>query len=260
MKNYLQRINIDFRKLRKKVYNAAKDEQANAIIEYVMIFPLILIIICSIFIVSFALHDKSTLESAAQRGAIYGAHIIADPNYTTLVGDDVTSVVTDEDVLDIDKDINSLDFEAFNLNEFADNAGLYRAFHVNDAQVNSLVKAKVNNIVDNTKLHWLPDVNVSSNCQVTNLIVYQTVDVTVTETYPLPRILEVLGLPSQYTFTANAELTVNDPNEFVNNMDLAKDMLIKIDNEFAGGKLQDCIDNAQDKIGKFAEKISDFLT
>lgn len=260
MKNYLKKVNIDFRKLRKRVYNAAKDEQANAIIEYVMIFPLILLIICTIFIVSFALHDKSTLESAAQRGAIYGAHIIADPNYTTLVGDDVTSVVTDEDVLDINKSIDDLEFDKFNLNEFADNAGLYRAFHVNDSQVDSIVKAKVNNIVDNTKLHWLPDVNVNTDCKITNLIVYQTVDVTVTETYPLPRILEVLGLPSEYKFTANAKLTVNDPNEFVNNMDLAKDLLIKIDDKFAGGKLQDCIAKAQDKIGKFAEKISDFLT
>ena len=75
-----------------------KSEEANSMVENVIILPLIFIILYAIILTCFIIHDRATLDGAAKRGALYAAHCISDPNYddilrNSLMGKSVTTAI-----------------------------------------------------------------------------------------------------------------------------------------------------------------------
>ena len=67
--------------LRYKIKYKIKEDKANAVVENIVVLPIILMVLMLIIIMCFIMHDKSTVEGAAKRGAIYAAHCISNPNY-----------------------------------------------------------------------------------------------------------------------------------------------------------------------------------
>ena len=69
-----------------QLYRRMKDETAGAMVENVIVLPLVFVIIIFMIVSAFLIHDRTTIEAAAKRGAIYASHCISDPNYASLVG------------------------------------------------------------------------------------------------------------------------------------------------------------------------------
>lgn len=233
----------------KKILAFFKSEKANAVLEYTIIFPIILLILCTIFVVSFVLHERTTMESAAQRGVVYGARIVADPNYLKLINEAGNNAGS----LDLDCN-NEFDFTGCGTD-----IEPYRAFNLSKNDLQVPVSNEVTEMINQTRLGWTPFKDINVTCEKTNVIVYQDVKVTVTAKYPLPKFFEVIGLPAEYQLKTEAMMTVNDPDDFVRNADFAVDIVVKIDEEMFGGRGGELANNIGEKIQEFSDKISGFL-
>lgn len=233
----------------KKILAFFKSEKANAVLEYTIIFPIILLILCTIFVVSFVLHERTTMESAAQRGVVYGARIVADPNYLKLINEAGNKAGS------LDLDCNN----EFNFTGCGTDIEPYRAFNLSKNDLQVPVSSEVTEMINQTRLGWTPFKDINVTCDKTNVIVYQDVKVTITAKYPLPKFFEVIGLPAEYQLQTKAMMTVNDPDDFVRNADFAVDMVMEIDEKFFNGRGGEMAGKIGEKIQEFSDKIGGFL-
>ncbi len=90
----------------KRNRNTRGRNRGSAIIEYTVVFPLVLLIIFALFYAGFMLYQRSVLDGAVNRGTIYAARILSDPQYATVV----SSAGADGDGLDCETD--TYDFDA----------------------------------------------------------------------------------------------------------------------------------------------------
>ena len=58
-----------------------------------------------------------------------------------------------------------------------------------------------------------------------NVVIYMEVTVTASASYGLPEIFGEFGLPTEYKIESRAVRSVNDPDEFIRNADLARDVV-----------------------------------
>ena len=154
-----------------RFWNKLKDESANSMVECVIILPIILIIIFAIIMTMFIIHDRSTIEAAARRGAIFAAHCVSDPNYAT-----ITKSTGDLDVAE---------GAAFSFTSIGKSVDAYRYITGGDS-VESAVRKEVTNIVNKTRIPWRPSETVTVNCNQKNYFIYQDIEVTVSSNYSLP--------------------------------------------------------------------------
>lgn len=226
-----------------------KNEQANAIVENVIIMPLIFIIIYSLIMNCFIIHDKSTLEAAAKRGAIYAAHCISDPNYANIL----KASGSEEGVLDTSIDI-SVEGSSFSFSGMGQNIEAYRYLTSSSADIDTQVEKEIESIINKTRIPWreLKVDDVDYSCK--NMFLYQDVTVTLKADYPVPKFFSDYGMDSEYEFAVTAKMTVNDPDEFIRNADMVVDLITDIDNA-SGNK----VSGAVDKISDLATKVLDWL-
>lgn len=220
-----------------------KEETAGAMVENVIVLPLVFVIIIFMIVSAFLLHDRTTIEAAARRGATYGAHCINDPNYATLVGQ--------HGELDIpeDKDLGSLPFSSIGKNIKA-----YR-YLVGGNNVEDVVKSEVLKIVANTRINWVTQDSITVTCSQENKIIYQDLTVSVKATYKLPQWFELFGLTTEYTMETTAKIAATEPDEFIRNADMVVDLITEVDNALFGGGIQKTIE----KIGQLGNKLQDWL-
>lgn len=226
-----------------------KNEEANSLVENVIILPLIFVIIYSIIMTCFIVHDKSTMEAAAKRGAIYAAHCISDPNYATILEKSGNQKGT------LDTSINITEESAqFSFTGVGRNIQPYRYLTSSSANIRDRVQTEVENIVNKTRIPWreLEVDDVQYNC--TNKIFYQDVTVTLKADYPIPKFFAAFGMETDYEYTVTAKMTVNDPDEFIRNADMVVDLITDIDGA-TGGNLE----KAKNKISEIASKLVDWL-
>lgn len=222
------------------LWRKLKDESAGAMVENVIVLPLVFVIILFMVISAFLIHDRSTIEAAARRGATYGAHCLADPNYEALVGHSGD--------LDFSKDATSLDFSCI-----GKNIKPYR--YINGGpSVKSAVETEVKAIVNKTRINWIPQERITVDCQQKNKVIYQDLTVTVKATYSLPGWLKWFGLETQYSLETEAKIAAVDPDEFIRNADLVVDLITQVD-KATGGHLQKAVDS----IGGIAAKLLDWI-
>lgn len=82
-----------------------------------------------------------------------------------------------------------------------------------------------------------------------NFVIYQEVIVTVTQNIPMPVNLLFIGFPDNITLTQEARAVVQNGDEFVRNIDIAKDMVLWLDNKFnVSGGLKGALDKAGDSV------------
>ena len=229
------------------IFEKIKDNRASAMVENVVVLPLVFVAIFSVICTCFVIHDRSTIEAAAKRGAIYAAHCIADPNNITLVGDN-----TGGD-LDIPKD------KKFDFTAVGKNIQPYRYLFGSDKSIPDKTKIYVQNVIKNTSIPWKPlsvdkkDVTVTIN----NKVFYQDITVTIKGEYPVPKIFKMVGQEEDYEYTATAKMTVNDPDEFIRNADLVVDTAAEL---LEGTKIGNSLKEISEKIGSVGNKITEFLS
>lgn len=226
-----------------------KDEKANAIVENVIVLPMIFVVIISILITAFVVYDRATMESAAKRGAIYAAHCISDPNYASVVA----SSGSESGALDISGKADDISFAGIGKNIKA-----YR-YITGSGNVDDRVVTEVKNIISKTRLNLIPLGDVTVTCDSKNMFIYQDVVVSVTAKYTIPEIYGLFGLETEYTYTATGKITANDPDEFIRNADLVVDLIASAINSSDGG-FATGVKKTVSTISDLADKLLDWLS
>lgn len=221
-----------------------REERANSMVENIIVLPLIFIVIYFMILGAFLMHDVGTIDAAARRGAIYAAHCLCDPNY-----DEIRKKSGDaKGNLDIKESVSSFTFTGI-----GKNIKPYR-YLFGTKGVEQQVKDEVSAILEKTRVPWreIEVENISYSNK--NMVFYQDVTVTIKAKYPLPKFFEAFGLDSKYEYSASAKMTVNDPDEFIRNTDLAVDLMVQVD-QATGGHLS----SAMDKVSGLMKKLGDWL-
>lgn len=225
-----------------------REEKANALIENVIILPLILFVIFFMILASFIVHDRATLDAAVSRGAVYATKCIADPFYSRLISDNNTSAgsldatISDPSSIVFKTKKSITDTSGIGINPYRYLTSSYKK------TISDTVKTEVVNIVNATKIPWqkIPTDNIK--CEVKNYVVYQKVTVTAKSEYPLPAFFKTIGLPDKIEYSATAVASVTDPDELIRNADLVVDLMVQsgLTNKLAGVKSK--LDTLVDKI------------
>lgn len=224
-----------------RFWKKMKDESAGAMVENVIVLPLVFVIIIFMIASAFLVHDRVTIETAARRGATYAAHCIADPNYASLVGQ--------SGELDFSKPVENISFSSVGKNIKA-----YR-YITGGPSVQTVVETEVEKIVSKSRINWIPQENITITCTQENKIIYQDVCVNVSSTYQLPKWIEWFGLESEYKIETEAKIAAVDPDEFIRNADLVVDLVTQVDGA-TGGR----IEKALDSISSMASKLLDWIS
>lgn len=217
-----------------------REESAGVMVENVIVLPIVFVIIIFMVMSAFLIHDRSTIESAARRGATYAAHCVADPNYASLVGQ--------SGELDLAKEVSTLNF-----NSVGKNIDAYRYLTGGD-DVTGVVTSEVQKIMQKTRINWIPQEQFKVTCDQENKIIYQNVTVKVSAVYKLPNWLKMFGLETEYKISTEAKLAAVDPDEFIRNADLVVDLITAVDDATGGH-----IGKAVDKIGSMASKLMEWI-
>ena len=223
-----------------RLWKKLSDETAGAMVENVIVLPLVFVVIIFMILSAFLVHDRTTLETAVRRGATYASHCIADPNYASLVGHSG----------ELDFAENPVDI---NFNSVGKNVKAYR-YIGRGPDIQSDVEAEVKKIIQKTRINWVSQKNVTVECRQENKIIYQNVTVVARATYYLPKWLDAFGMETEYTIEAQAELAAVDPDEFIRNADLVVDLIAQVD-AATGGHFE----KAKEKIADIAAKLLDWI-
>lgn len=230
----------------RKIYGKLKNEKANSLVENVIVLPLIFIVIYFMILMAFILHDRSTLDAAAKRGTIYAARCISDPNYTVILQK------SGHEPGVLDTNVEKLNDSSFA--EVGSHIKPYRYLVMDTSDIKNATVSEVKNIIQKTKIPWREIQTGDINVDIDNKIIYQNVEVSITARYPLPQVFGAFGLPTEYEYTVEAVTAVNDPDEFIRNVDLVIDTCVELDQK-TGGNLS----KITSKIGDMASKLTDFL-
>ena len=235
------------KKIKKLFFERIKDNRASAMVENVVVLPLVFVAIFSVICTCFVIHDRSTIEAAAKRGAIYAAHCIADPNNKTLVGTNPNG------------DLDIPENKSFEFSSLGDNIEPYRYLFGPDKTIAEKTKDYTYNIITHSCIPWKPlqiEKN-AINVDITNKVFYQVVTVTIKGKYPVPKVFKTIGQEENYEYTATAKMTVNDPDEFLRNADLVVDTIARVTE---GTKIGTKIKKISEKIKGTGEKVTGFLS
>lgn len=230
-----------------RIYKRLRSENANTLIENVIILPLIIIVIYFMILASFVIHDHSTLDAAAKRGTIYAARCISDPNYPMILQQSGHQSGM------LDTNVTQLNADSFN--GVGDNIKPYRYLVMNTADIRDATVNEISNIIQHTKIPWREIETGDIAVKIDNKIIYQNVEVSITARYPLPKIFGNFGLPTEFNYTVTAATAVNDPDEFIRNVDLIIDVCAAIDRS-TGGNIQKVLG----KLNDMGTKLTQFLS
>lgn len=77
---------------------------------------------------------------------------------------------------------------------------------------------------------------IAADVKVTNYVIYKEITVTLTQTIPMPVDLSFIGFPKELKLEQQASSVVQNGDEFVRNVDIAKDMVKWLDSKFGFSK------------------------
>ncbi len=235
--------------MRARIAARLREEDAGALVENIVILPLVFLILFGLLLTAFIAHDKATLEAAAKRGAIYAARCIADPKYEKILS------LSGNSRGDLDTNVGS---SSFVFSGIGRTIKPYRYITGSSADISGQVEQEVRSILDKTRFPWR-GLDVGSITYTTkNTLMYQSVSVEISARYPLPALFETLGFERSYSYSVSAKMTVNDPDEFIRNADLVVDMIIQIDSK-TGGHLSNAVSKVSGTIEKLTEKLKKWM-
>lgn len=228
-----------------------KDENANALIENAIVLPVVFIIIYALILTSFIVHERTVLEAAAKRGAIYASHCICDPNYEVII----TDAGSEKGDIDISQSVKTFSFSGV-----GHKIKPYRYLTGGSSGIEKQVGEEVQGVIDKTRIPWRNIEVVGINYDTTNYVVYQDITVTVEANYKIAEYFKSIGLDTKYNYKVTAKMTVNDPDEFIRNADLIVDTATEVLNKTGNSNIVDSIKKSTETIDKIAAKISDWMS
>ena len=232
----------------KKWIKMIREDRANSLVENVIVLPIVFFIIYYMVLAAFIMMDRTTLDAAAKRATIYASKCISDPNYVSILGK------VGHQAGELDTTANGAGYGRGAFEGVGNNIKPYRYFKLNTTQIQSEVQTEVDGIIQKTQR---PGRNIDTEdikVKITNYVVYQDVEVSITAKYPLPKVFGAIGLPTEYEYTVSSKTAVNDPDEFIRNVDLIIDTAVAIDSK-TGNRFS----KIGTKIGDMATKVKKFL-
>lgn len=230
--------------MKNKIKILISKNKGNVIFEAVIILPIVFIVIFALFLLGFRLHEQTTLDGAAKRGVIYASKIIADPQYRTVTS---ASSVDGKDIVDLNSENG--DFTKM------DDIQPYRYFSWNIDDEKNAVENYVSDVIKKSNIGWDDIENVKITYDQKNYVIYQEVSLKITASYELPAIFGNFGLPTHYDIESRAVMAVNDPDEFIRNADLARDI---VDNVLVATGADKKIDSVKEKVSSVFGKIIEY--
>ena len=234
-------------RIMRNIYQKFKREDANSLVENVIVLPLIFIVIFFMIMAMFVIHDRSTLDAAAKRGTIYAAKLVSDPSYDILLSK--SGNIQGE----LDTTVDYLPIDAFE--DYGNNIKPYRYLKLNKEAIEDQTEREIYEIIKKTKIPWREIKTDDIDVEIDNKIIYQNVMVNITARYPLPKLFASFGLPTEFEYSVSAATAVNDPDEFIRNVDLVVDTLFTLDQSLLEGKGN----AALQKIKDMGTKLKEFL-
>ena len=200
--------------------------------EAIILFPIIIMIFAGLVLLSMYLPTRAVLQEATQ----YAATAIATERSDTWLRQDPDSLSyyweTDRDQLG---------------SVYGALLGALTGNNRNDA-----ANAKETVINMENKGVLKPSGELTVEYGVVNYIVYKEIVVTATRSIPSPVDLSFVGFPKEIPVTVTSVAVVQNGDEFIRNIDLAKDMVLYMTEEFN-------LTEMFDSVKKLGEKFTGFL-
>lgn len=204
-----------------KIKNAhATDCEAGSvtIVEYTIVLPLTMVVVCILVFAGYLMFDKASLEAATERTALYVSKAIEDPNYVDVADGGI-----------VVRSAESNEIDDISIGKGSIKTHPYRYLWGNiDQQVSDAEKDARSYILKNQLLKN-DSVRVSVDVQKG---IFPKVTVSATETFEMiPAITELLGMSPLVEIETKSVVYINEPAEFIRNADFAIDI---VSNVFAG--------------------------
>lgn len=211
---------------------AIKEEcGAGTIIEYTIVFPIVLAVCMALILMGYTVHERAVLEGATARTALYAAKTMADQNYETITG---TSAESD-----------SLEITDIAITEGSIETAPYR-FLLGGVGSTENCEDYCTKLIRKNQLFMTstPTVSVKKSG-----VVFTKVTVTAKQEFKVP-VFPMLDLPSVVDIESTSTAYVNEPAEFIRNADLAIDVVKAIDEKVG----------ISEKISELGSKFKNFFT
>lgn len=206
------------------------DVNGDAVVEATILFPIMIMIFAAMVLLAMYLPQRTILQEAAQ----YTATCIATQASDTYVAFD----------------------DSGNRIRKAPDKSVYATLINGILGRNLDVKDQAEQIAAHMAQNAILPVSstIAVDLDVKNYIIYQELTVTLTQTVPMPIDLSFIGFPTELVLVQSASAVVQNGDEFVRDIDIAKDMVIWLDNKL--GVSQSLRESgALDKI----KKVTDFF-
>lgn len=204
-------------------------------VEAIIIVPLVFYILLMLIFLSLILYQQVFVNAVAQKASENGA---------------ATWKMVSKDLFY--QQIQIKDFEESNL--------YWRIVDFDKKQKFEKVKEYIIYNLDNYSLYKTKKENCTIDISLDDYVIYKKLNVKVTHKYKLPigTLLSKLGLTGNITLTSYSQSVINEPAEFIRNIDFAVDTITQID-ESTGGNLEKIKKYFSDTYETLTTKLSKFL-
>lgn len=200
--------------------------------EATILFPIIIMVFAGLVLLSMYLPTRAVLQEATQ----YAATAIATERSDTWLRQDPDSLTYywEDDRSQLGNVYSSL---------WGGLTGNNREDPLNAEQI--VINMEKKSIIK-------PAGELTVEYDVVNCVVYKEIVVTATRTIPMPVDLSFVGVPKEIPITVTSVAVVQNGDEFIRNMDLAKDMVLFLSEKF---KLTELFNGVK----QLGEKFTGFL-
>lgn len=196
----------------KKAYRFWNNLRGSAVIEATILFPMMIMILCGLVLLSTYLPTRSRLQQATQFAA---TAIATEKSDTWLYYDEDTMKYT----------------WAGSKSELPNvYVSFIQGITGNGKNDQFTAEKVVETFLDEGAIKIAGELDV--DCTMRNFIIYKEISVTATKHIPLPLDLSFIGFPEELTITVTSTAVVQDGDEFVRSMDIAGDFFNYLDEKY----------------------------
>ncbi|NLG87938.1 MAG: pilus assembly protein TadE [Clostridiaceae bacterium] len=209
--------------------DAGPAEKGAVTVGYVLIFPVVILCVVIIIQIGLLYYQQALFQS------VVGESI---QNWAMLWGYEASLVNAEKGITGKDSYVSE---------------GLYwHIFSGADVKKNALEKDIKRLLLKSSIIK--PKGEIKTEVEFTNYIIAQKIDIRAWVVYPSPcgKLLQFIGFPDEIVLEAHYEATVNDPKEFINNVDY----LLQIYNET---QVKDRVESLLEPLAQSLEKIKNYL-
>lgn len=207
-----------------RLRRSVKNTNGDAVVEATILFPIMIMIFSALVLLAMYLPQRMLLQEVAQYTA---TAVAAEASDTYVAFDDNGNRIRKAPDISVYVTAFKGIFGSGDLQDHAQQIANYMAQNA-IMPVSSQIIAEV---------------------EVKNFVVYKEIAVTLTQTVPMPVDLSFIGFPTELRIEQQAGAVVQNGDEFVRNVDIAKDMVVWLDSKF--GISQSLRESgALDKIGE----------